>query len=220
MTSLSQDTQKRDLDLKAGANVYTAEGDRVGSIERVVLDPESLDATHLVVEKGLLFTKDRLVPVDQVGAATSDLITLRAGLDMDELEPFEVERYVPIDPANRQNRDRFNYRAMVAYPPISIGMTSRPTETIVVERTISDELVALEGGADVESFDGKVIGTVERVLTAGGTATHLVVDGRGLGRDLRAVPVSWIDELSDAGVRLKVEGWIVGELPDYEPEKA
>jgi hypothetical protein len=221
MTSM-QDLQKRsDLDLKAGADVYTAEGDRVGSIERVVLDPETLRATHLVVEKGLLFTKDRLVPVDDVGVATPERITLDPDLDMDALEKFEVERYIPIDPASRSGREHADYRAMLAYPPLSMTPTmAPPTTATVIERNISDRLIALEAGAEVTSHDGKVVGSLERVLTADDFATHVVVETPGPETTLKAIPAGWIAELFESGVSLSVEGWIVDELPDYEPRDA
>jgi uncharacterized protein YrrD len=34
------------------ANVFTAQGQQVGSLKRVVLDPQTKEVTHIVVEKG------------------------------------------------------------------------------------------------------------------------------------------------------------------------
>ena len=209
-----------DLDLKAGASVYTAKGKRVGSIERVVLDPSSLETTHLVVEKGLLSVKERLVPVEAIGIATSERITLDEGVDIDSLEPFEVERYIPIDPSTRGERRETAFPAMLSYPPLGMTTMGAPsTMTTLRERTIADDMVALEAGTEVISFDEEVVGTLQRVLTTDDVATHIVVEAADDQSSLKAVPAGWIADLHESGPRLSVEGWIVGELPDYEPDE-
>ena len=55
---------------KENAEVVTSEGDKIGQIDRLVMDPRSKELTHLVVKKGFLFTKDKVVPLDCVESAT------------------------------------------------------------------------------------------------------------------------------------------------------
>lgn len=81
-----------------GAKVFTADGERVGAIDRVVLKPDTKEVTHLVVQKGFLFTEDKVVPMSLVGPATEDRVTLRedAG-DLQALPDFEESHHVPLD---------------------------------------------------------------------------------------------------------------------------
>ena len=60
------------MQFKRGANVYTADGDRVGDVERVVLDPRSKEVTHIVVDKGFLFDDDRVVPLNLIAGVEDD----------------------------------------------------------------------------------------------------------------------------------------------------
>ena len=46
------------MQFKENARVITAGGQKVGRIDRVVLDPKSKELTHLVVKKGFLFTRE------------------------------------------------------------------------------------------------------------------------------------------------------------------
>ena len=43
-------------------NIYNQNGDKVGSIDRLVIDPRTNEVTHIVVRKGFLFTKDKVIP--------------------------------------------------------------------------------------------------------------------------------------------------------------
>jgi sporulation protein YlmC with PRC-barrel domain len=46
------------MQFKENAEVFTSTGEKDGRIDRVVIDPNSNELTHLVVKKGFLFTKD------------------------------------------------------------------------------------------------------------------------------------------------------------------
>jgi uncharacterized protein YrrD len=83
------------MQFKGVADVLTASNETVGKVERVVLDPRTKEVTHLVVRKGLLFKRDKVLPVTLVGATGEDDVRLRpdAG-DPSELPDFEETHYV------------------------------------------------------------------------------------------------------------------------------
>lgn len=86
------------MKFKEGANVYTAEGEQVGEIVRVVIDPRTNEVTHLVVEKGFLFVTDRVVPIALVDTATAERVVLREDVeDLESLPRFEQAHYVPVE---------------------------------------------------------------------------------------------------------------------------
>ena len=88
------------MQFKENAEVLTSTGDMVGRIHRVVIDPKSNEVTHLVVKKGMLFTRDKVVPLEQIEAAKGDEVILKPGpTEPDDFPDFEEPHFVPIDPA-------------------------------------------------------------------------------------------------------------------------
>src|SRR3970282_1173653 len=84
-----------EMQFRQHALVYTFDGKNVGRIDRIVLDPQTKDVTHLVVRKGFLLTEDKVVPVDLIGAATEKGVTLRAeASDLEALPLFAETHYV------------------------------------------------------------------------------------------------------------------------------
>lgn len=49
--------------LQEGTDVISADGDHVGDVERLIVESDSNNVTHLVISRGLLFKDRKLVPV-------------------------------------------------------------------------------------------------------------------------------------------------------------
>ena len=78
------------MQFRQNASIYTLDGKNVGRIDRIVLDPQTKDVTHLVVRTGFLLPEARVVPVDQVVAATDRGVTLWGDVsDLKALPLFE-----------------------------------------------------------------------------------------------------------------------------------
>lgn len=54
------------IPLSEGSNVVSSDGEHVGDIERLFVDPESNKATHFLISQGLLFKEHKLVPAHWV----------------------------------------------------------------------------------------------------------------------------------------------------------
>ena len=89
--------KKSGMQFKEGADVYTSDGDKVGDIDRVVLDPTTKEITHLVVRQGFIFTEDKVVPMALVDSATEERLVLKEVDDLDNLPDFEETFYVRVD---------------------------------------------------------------------------------------------------------------------------
>lgn len=84
------------MQFKKDAPVYTADEQQVGAVDRVVLDPQTNEVSHLVIRQGWLFTEDKVVPIELVDIATAERIQLHRGIkNLDELPPFEEVYYIP-----------------------------------------------------------------------------------------------------------------------------
>jgi uncharacterized protein YrrD len=62
--------------MKEGAEVISADGDHVGKVERVLVDPRDDRATHFIISKGLLFKENKLIPMSWVRSVEEDQVNL------------------------------------------------------------------------------------------------------------------------------------------------
>ena len=175
------------MQFREGANVLTANREKIGEVDRVVLDPKTKEVTHLVAEKGFLFTEEKVIPMSLVGNATEEEVILSDnGIELDELLDYEESHYIAAEvEAHRQQTPKTTWvRPLYAYPPV-VGMQTNdkgyaygmPNYVKTISRNIPEDTVALEIGADMLSSDGEHIGDVERVFLddQGERATHLLI---------------------------------------------
>jgi uncharacterized protein YrrD len=209
------------------ASVFAADGEQIGEIERVVMDPRSRQVTHVVVRKGFFFTEDRVVPVSLVASADDERVELRedAG-DLEGLPIFEEEHFVTTGEEEyrlRQPEDTFP--PLYWYPPVygsgyGAGKMypAPPLQPVEIERNIPEGSVALREGARVVSADGEHVGDVEQVLTEpeADRVTHFVVSKGFLLKERKLVPMGWVARLGEDQVHLAVGTQLLKSLRDYK----
>ena len=218
------------MQFKENTHVYTAGGQDVGKIKRVVVDPNTKDLTHLVVQKGFFFTEDKVVPLDEVETATEDQVVLKEGREDSDIFPvFEETHYVEVDEDGKAgNRDSEVLSPLAWYYPTPGGawwstrMGSYPgyPHTYYVHRTkqnIPDGTVAMEEGAKVFSNEGAHVGDVERIYAdeAEQRVTHLLISKGLISKSHKLIPSMWVASVSEDVVRLSVDEPFVESLPEY-----
>src|SRR5213080_1017169 len=84
------------MELKQNAPILAANGDAVGHLDRVVVNPETKVITHIVVQTGGLVKKEgKVVPLSLIAEATDEQIKLRDGAgDLQQMQSFEEKQYV------------------------------------------------------------------------------------------------------------------------------
>ncbi|MBN2390589.1 MAG: PRC-barrel domain-containing protein, partial [Anaerolineae bacterium] len=45
------------------APVFTATHERVGHVDRVVINPQTEEVTHIVIRKGFIFAENKVLPI-------------------------------------------------------------------------------------------------------------------------------------------------------------
>ena len=209
-----------------GADVVSAEGKKLGSVARVVVDARTKEVTHLVVGEGLVFTEEKVVPLNLVAGATDARITLQpdAG-ELEDMSEFEVDYFVPADEAADEGLDLpvHSPPAFYVYPPF-LGTPGGPLQvdprgpSVVAERRIPFDTVPLEEGATVLGYGGHKVGEVAGVLTHPGDnrLSHMLVRQGTLRHHEKLVPAEWIEAMDEDQVRLAVSAGTVNTLRDYE----
>ncbi|MBI1259361.1 MAG: hypothetical protein GC204_17990 [Chloroflexi bacterium] len=225
------------MQFKQGTHVYTSDGQDAGTVDRVVLDPQTSEVSSLVVRKGWLFIEDKVVPLSLVGSATDDRITLReTKSDLQKLPQFEETYYVRAadegvwedKPAPTRN----DYaEPFYSYPPVGAAWWGAPGYIDYLpgdlqpefvarsQKNIPEGNVAVREGAHVISRDGKHVGDVEEVFTDPTTnhVTHIVISQGVLFKDRKVIPTNWIKAEGEEEVTLTVDTKVVDDLPEYAP---
>jgi uncharacterized protein YrrD len=218
---------EKEMQFKANAEVVTTNGDKVGEIDRVVIDPKTDTITHIVIREGFLFTSDKVVPVDWITVTSKDTIVLNASKDkVDTLPDFEETHYVPREDSHYPE----DYApAYYWYPSATVDWwtdpgyrtffgAEAPPFTKVTTRATPDGTVPLREGAKVYSSDDRHVGNVERVFADRDSerATHFVIEAGLIFKERKLIPTSWIDTMTEDEVFLGVSSEFLEKLAPYK----
>jgi sporulation protein YlmC with PRC-barrel domain len=212
-----------------GVSVFSAKGDKIGTVEQVVVDPRTKEVSHAIVKQGFLFTESKVLPVDLIAEATDERVTLKEAVDdLKALPKFEESYYVKGDvPSDAPPTTPAVNAAWPLYyfPPDEPGKSLIPKESGVhtpryvrrVDRNVPEGAIVLEEKAEVMSADGEHVGDVAKVLadSESNRITHIVISRGLLFKEERRVPVSWIDKVAEETVYLAIESSLLNTLRPY-----
>jgi uncharacterized protein YrrD len=204
------------LQFEHGMKVMEADGDVIGHIERVVVNPFNLEVTHVIVEKGLFFNKSHLLPVDMIERTTDEEVFLNIAADGLELAEFDDDYYINVDDVDEsmafQTYPQGYARPLFSYPPVG-SRDSYPNEVLSPVHGVD----MLEGRR-VVGATGDHIGNVERVFVDPDTerATHILISSGILLQREKVVPIGWVEAVIKDVIRLGVTETWLDRLPDFD----
>lgn len=212
------------MEFRNGTSVYNANGDQVGSVDRVVIDPRTKEISHIVVRKGFLFTEDKVIPMSWIGSAEEDRVTLRADAgDFASLPPFEEAQYFPLQQGDSPDLQVDGALPLYWYPTYGgwypgADVPAYPVNThpAHMEQNIPDGTVGLKEGAAVISMDGDHVGNIERIIVQDDHATHMIVSQGVIFRDKKLIPIGWVTEIDSEEIHIGVHTPVLKRLPSYE----
>jgi hypothetical protein len=173
------------IHLPLGAHVACSDGD-AGESSALIVDPETLQATHLVVKEKARPHVERLVPAEKVAETTHDSVRLRCTrAELNQMRPFVVTTH-----------------RLVETPQFAGG--SFGTNPYYAPETVEEQLeqipedeVSLRKGLRVEATDGKV-GNLDELISdeASGEITHFELHkGHLWGSKRVLVPLEVVDHV-------------------------
>jgi len=208
------------VDITLGMHVYSSDDKDLGTVDRLILDPNRGVVKAVVVRKGVLLHQDVEVPVDMIMARPSgDARIAYTSGEVDRLPRFEEAEYTA-PPADFRLPLAYPASAyywpagyVTAVPPASpatptwSGDTTTDREVRAALQRQDLENAVIGEGSDVLGRDGEKVGTV-RELTFDPISNELtgLVVHKGLfkGEDLK-LPVYEIDSVDDGIVYLNVD---------------
>lgn len=205
-----------------GAEVVDFEGEKLGSLKQIVVDPVTQEITSLIIDQGLLFKEDKVLPISLVLQAEEDQIRLvETDQDLAELPPYQEESYFPYQYQEKKRPPTLipgNYLAI--RPDTDYG---KPQEHLAVfeqktpGKNLPEPMDRLKKGADVISLDGNKVGQVQEVMAVPETKhiTHLIIDRGFLNRESVLIPIDWVDEISAEKLSLQVDQQVIDHLPPH-----
>lgn len=222
------------IQFQRNAAVMVTNGQKVGSLHRIVVNPRNNVLTNIVVRTGtLLSQEEKVIPIDLVAEAGMDQIILhdRPGI-LQSLPPFEEERIVEENGALDQPAP-LDDMPLVMFGRPNVGMPSVGTPLITesgdqneqfvthIEQNIPVGTVAIKEGAKVLTAEGKHAGNVESVLADSSMAhiTHLLVSNGLLTKEKKLLPIHWVTVLGEDEIRLGVKKSSVDELADVSNDE-
>ncbi len=225
------------MEYKEGAKVTRTNGERAGTLSRVVIDPRSKDVTHLVVKRGFLGEEEKVLPVNLVEEADADEIRLAPEADeMDDYPDFIDTDYVSLEGEMLPSEDTEGhgwqgevYSYPQIYPQPEWGLGQKGTVpyyfpgrgyTPISRHNVPTGSVTLDKGTRVTTTDGDHAGDLDEILTgeAGELVTHIVLARGFLGAQKKLIPVEWILSVEEDQIRLAVPSKVVKNLPEYKGE--
>ena len=217
------------------ATILTSDGEKAGRLDRVVIDPRTREVSHIVIRKGLLNAKLKVVPMMLVSSAAHDEIGIRVSADrLDDLDNYEDTKYVPTNESDNPNDEappRDEPTTLVPavpapgvywYPPfVEAGAGVAPVRPGYVREkqvNIPDGTVVIKEGSQVTTSDGKHVGNVQEILTdsKGGQITHFRISKGVMNKDMRLIPVEWVARMDPEELTLAVSEKTVEGLPSME----
>jgi len=214
-----------------GMNFVSSDGEKIGELGRVVINPQDGSVSHLIIQKGFLMLEEKVVPIDSVETTREKDLLLKIDKDhVDRLPDFIEADYVGLD---ELDRSRHGYQGensplpLYWYPMAGTGpMTWGGSNSnyvgypyqVTFEQNIPEGTVALKEGADVVGSDGEQVGSVSRVVMSNKDErlTHLVVTKGLLNKESKLIPAHWITQVKEDSVELSVSSKLVDRLKEYQ----
>ncbi len=201
---------------RIGMPVYCQDG-RCGTLVKVVLDPHTKRVTDLIVEKGFLQKKDRVIPVTAVQEVTDERIVLRVkSADLSRYPEYREEEF-RVPPPDFEHALHYTAHEVLLWAnrygvPID---HLRPMVRQRVKVGVDPEERVIGKGTRVFALDGPV-GEVDHVLVdrESNEITHFVIKRGVLPRRV-VVPMNLVSNVLDDGVYLKVDKEHLKELTQH-----
>ena len=221
-------------DLRAGIDVFSRDGEKLGSLKHMVLKRSDLTLTHVVVDIGFLrsghhlweggigLDYDRVLPVDQIHAASDERLELRlTAAEFKDMPEYSLEHFE--DPHDL-TPDDFDISDVVVQAQRLAGFLNNVNSAWLVRKLNKPlDSVDIAEGTDVwREHPHQKLGDIMRLLFDPRTdRLRAFVIRRGIifKQDV-VLPVRYISELFDDLVRVDLTDEELSQLREYHEAEA
>jgi uncharacterized protein YrrD len=210
--------------LELGKDVIASDGEKLGKVDRLVLNSDTNDLIKFVVHKGMFWSDDRIIDLELVSTIDSDgHVHLRVSSDEGEKMPAFVEETFRV--ASEDESRHLGYGAYMGtapyapiwYAPGGATGTYRPgsgpffdgaettSGSLETRSNLPANSMSVDTGTDVLGSDGDKVGEVEEVVldTDGHLSGIIVKAGFIFTHDVN-IPAASVDTVTSDHVQLNL----------------
>ena len=214
------------MKIELGKDVIASDGEKLGSVDRLVLNSDTNDLMKFVVHKGMFWSDDRIVDLDLVSQVDSEgNVHLSVPSDDEDTMPPFVEDTFRV--ANEEQTSSLGYGAYfgtapyapIWYAPGGATGSYRPGEgsffdageasagTLETRSNLPENSMSIDSGTDVIGSDGEKVGEVEDVImdNHGQISAFVVKSGFIFTHDVR-IPMEAVERISGDHIQLNING--------------
>lgn len=212
------------MQLTFGNTVFSSDGEKIGVVEEVIVNPTCRTLTHLVIRKGLFFQSDQIIHIDQVKTNNTEGIFLKINAVEVEKQSAEycAEEYMDLSPIETETA---SIPQKVWRKPLTEAATIVPPGFCGVEvppdLIIEGEEVTLLHDSRVFSEDGTPLGKIDSLLSdEDGKLSHVVVSSGVIFPRPKLVPAEWLSSFNDNSITINMSVEELKNLSDYAPNES
>jgi uncharacterized protein YrrD len=220
--------QEQRMDIQLGKPVISKDGEQIGKVDQIVVDPDSRAMLEIIIHKGLLLPTDRIVETRFIAGTDADgtiQLTITAARAKGLPRFFETEYVVPPPHAEHTlpypiegavnagglTSSPFLWRSGYSgkgYEPVSHSFfepAAVESAATSVRTSLADDSVSLTKGTDVVGMDGRKIGTVADVIYGANRQIEAIVAAAGLRHEHRLeIAAVDVQAMTPSEVRLAI----------------
>jgi uncharacterized protein YrrD len=189
--------ERSTVNIELGSDIYGNDGEKLGVVDSLVIEPDTGAIQSIVVRKGLFFPTDRILPASSVTNIDTDGVHVNLGKDdIEQLTEYMDAHYV-WPPAGYYG----NYGYM--WPATSVYASDLMVDSEIEERHPGS--VILSEGTLVVGNDNEELGRITEMATDDrGRVVGIRVEEGFFRHHEHYIPAHLIDTADDTIVRLKV----------------
>lgn len=214
------------MQLAYGKKIYSNDGQQIGTIKEFVIDPRTRIITHMVIQRGLFFASDQLIPTSIVSGTEDDLVTLSENaqeIAQRFVQDYRSEEYLELEDENV--RQSLGTAGRVWSRPLYVSTVEAPYQSVVppgigplvpeTEPPMPLDEIVLEKGSPVKTKEGKEIGRIKECISDDNDKiTHFIIKEGYFFSLPKRVPIDWVHKIQENEVILAVPAEAIEKLPE------
>jgi uncharacterized protein YrrD len=185
-------------EIELGADIVSADGEKVGVVDSLVIDPQNGTIQSVVVRKGFFFPTDKILPIAMIADVTEERVALNASAaDIEGLTEYMDSEYV-MPPAGYYGAPGYMWPSTQIY-----------NSDLLVDEQIHERMpnaVILSEGTLVVDVDGDDVGRVTELYSDDqGRVIGVKVEEGFFRHHDHYIPAHVITSADDNLVRLSVD---------------
>ncbi len=185
------------MNIELGSDIYGSDGEKLGVVDSLVIDPDNGAISSVIVRKGLFFPTDKILPASSVTSVDDQGVHVNLSKDdVEQLTEYMDTEYV-WPPAGYYGTGGYMWPATSVY-----------TSDLMVDDEVEERhpgSIILSEGTLVVDNDNEDVGRIKEMATdERGRVVGFRVEQGFFRHHEHYIPAHFVDTADDTVVRLKV----------------